>query len=113
MFQYGAGVPRDYVNAMSWFVRAAAQGNSDAENQIGWMYQFGQGVEPDDARALTWYGLSADQGNMHGKNNLQAFTHDLEYRADGVLESAQSSVTDAAIALAQRWANNPGSSQPN
>jgi len=25
---------------MSWFVKAAAQGNSDADNQIGWMYQF-------------------------------------------------------------------------
>jgi hypothetical protein len=100
MFQYGTGVPSDYVKAMSWFVKAAAQGHSDTENQIGWMYQFGQGVEPDDG-----YGLSADQRNMHGKNNLQAFTNDLEYRADGVLESAQSSVTDAAIALAQRWAN--------
>jgi Sel1 repeat-containing protein len=86
---------------MSWFVKAAAQGDSTAENQLGWMYQFGQGMEPDDARALTWYGLSADQGNIHGKNNLQAFTDDLEDRG----QSANSSVSDAAIAQAQRWAN--------
>lgn len=101
MFQYGTGVPKDYAKAMSWFGKAAAQGSSDAENQLGWMYQFGQGVEPDDAKALTWYGLSADQGNIHGKNNLQAFTDDLEDQG----QSANSAVSDAAIAQAQRWAN--------
>jgi hypothetical protein len=87
---------------MSWFDKAAAQGNSTAENQLGWMYQFGQGVEPDDAKALTWYGLSADLGNVHGKNNLQALTDDLE---DSGTEGAHSSASDAAIAQAQRWAN--------
>jgi hypothetical protein len=102
MFQNGTGVPRDYAKAMSWFDKAAAQGNSEAENQLGWMYQFGQGMEADDARALTWYQLSADQGNTHGKNNLQALTDDLEDRSE---ESANSSVNDAAIAQAQRWAN--------
>ena len=100
MFEYGTGVQKDYAKAMSWFNKAAAQGNSMAENQLGWMYQFGQGMEPDDAKALTWYGLSADQGNVHGKNNLQAFTDDLE-------DSGQSasSARDPAIAQAQRWAN--------
>jgi Sel1 repeat len=57
-------VKTDYVQAMSWFNKAAVQGNSDAENQLGWMYQFGQGVKTDNAKALTWYGLAADQGNV-------------------------------------------------
>ena len=105
MFQYGTGVPIDYAKAMSWFDQAAANGNSDAENQLGWMYQFGQGVEPDDARALTWYRLAADQGNVHGKNNLQGFSDDLKDRGEGAWQSANSAVSDAAIAQAQRWAN--------
>jgi TPR repeat protein len=103
MFQYGTGVQKDYAKAMSWFVKAAAQGNSDAENQLGWMYEYGQGVEADDAKALTWYRLAADQGNIHGKRNLQGFTDELEDRGEG--QSAISSVSDAAIAQAQRWAN--------
>ena len=105
MFQNGTGVPRDYAKAMSWFDKAAAQGNSDAENQLGWMYQYGQGVEADDAKALTWYGLAADQGNIHGKNNLQGLTDDLTDRGEAVWQFANSPVSDAAMAQAQRWAN--------
>src|SRR5437773_12175271 len=65
MFQNGLGVQTDYAKAMHWFVEAAAHGNSDAENQLGWMYQHGQGVEPDDAKAVTWDRMDADQRNRH------------------------------------------------
>jgi TPR repeat protein len=105
MFQYGTGVPKDYAKAMSWFDKAAAQGNSDAENQLGWMYEYGQGVEADDAKALTWYGLAADQGNIHSKKNLQGLTDDLTDRGEAVWQFANSPVSDAAMAQAQRWAN--------
>jgi TPR repeat protein len=93
-------VKTDYAKAMSWFDKAAAQGNSDAENQLGWMYEYGQGMEPDDVKAWTWYRLAADQGNIHGIRNLQALTFELKDRGQEVWQS-----TDAAIAQAQRWAN--------
>jgi len=104
MFQNGLGVPTDYAKAMSWFVEAAAHGNTDAENQLGWIYQHGQGVEPDDAKAVTWYRMSADQGNRRGIDNLDAFKEVLEDRGSGFWEAANSQVTDPAIARAQRWA---------
>ncbi len=104
MFQNGLGVPTDYAKAMSWFDEAAAHGNSDAENQLGWMYQFGQGVRPDDARAVTWYRMSADLGNRRGAINLDAFKNVLDIRGDGDWDAANTTVTDAAIARAQRWA---------
>jgi len=104
MFQNGLGVQTDYAKVMSWFVEAAAHGNSNAENQLGWMYQFGQGVKPDDARAVTWYRMSADQGNRHGIDNLNAFKEVLEDSGTGFWEAANSQVTDPAIARAQRWA---------
>jgi hypothetical protein len=88
---------------MYWFNKAAAHGNSDAENQLGWMYQFGQGVATDNARALTWYGLAADLGNIRGQNNLQTLTDNLEDDG-GEWQSATRAVSDAAIAQAQRWA---------
>jgi hypothetical protein len=69
------------------------------------MYQHGQGVQPDDAKAVTWYRMSADQGNRHGINNLDYFKAVLEERGSGVWEAANTPVTDAAIARAQRWAN--------
>jgi hypothetical protein len=97
-------VQTDYAKAMSWFVEAAAHGNTDAENQLGWIYQHGQGVEPDDAKAVTWYRMSADQGNRRGIDNLDAFKEVLEDRCSGCWEAANTTVTDAAIARAQRWA---------
>jgi TPR repeat protein len=104
MFQNGLGVQTDYAKAMSWFVEAAAHGNSNAENQLGWMYQFGQGVKPDDSRAVTWYRMSADLGNRRGAINLDAFKNVLEIRGPGNWDAANTTVTDAAIARAQRWA---------
>jgi len=89
---------------MSWFVAAAVYGNSDAENQLGWMYERGQGVEPDDARAVTWFRMSADQSNRHGIDNLDRLKAVLQDRGSGEWEAASTPVTDAAIALAQRWA---------
>ena len=68
----------DYAQAMSWFIKAAGQGNSDAENQLDWMYQFRHGVQPDYAHALSWYSLAADQGSVQGANNLQILADELE-----------------------------------
>jgi TPR repeat protein len=96
-------VQTDYAQAMSWFNKAAAQGNGTAENQLGWMYQFGQGVKTDNARALTWYGLAADQGNTQGKNNLQIFTDDLQ-DSGGDWQNATLPVSDAVIVQAERRA---------
>jgi hypothetical protein len=69
------------------------------------MYQFGQGVKPDDAKAVTWYRMSADQGNRRGADNLDAFKEVLEDCGSGDWEAANTPVSDAAIARAQRWAN--------
>jgi len=68
------------------------------------MYQFGQGMKPDDARAVTWYRMAADLGNRRGAINLDAFKNVLDIRGDGEWDAANTTVTDAAIARAQRWA---------
>jgi hypothetical protein len=48
--------------------------------------------------------MSADQGNRHGIDNLHAFEEVLEDRCSGCWEAANTTVTDAAIARARRWA---------
>src|ERR1700722_3982682 len=89
---------------MLWFDKAAAEGNSDAENQLGWMYQFGQGVQPDDARAVTWYRMSADLGNRRGARNLDALENVLEIRGPANWDAANTTITDADIDSDQHWA---------
>jgi hypothetical protein len=87
---------------MAWYYKAAALGNGNAENQLGWMYQFGRGVEQSDAEAVAWYRLSADQGSTDGKNNLRDFCVDLEQRGDELCDSGNSSVNDPALEMVQR-----------
>ncbi|KAG0281160.1 hypothetical protein BGZ97_009314 [Linnemannia gamsii] len=64
------GVPKDYVKAMTWYRRAADQGNAYAQCHIGYMYDLGLGVPQDGAKAASWYRKSAEQGEAEAQYNL-------------------------------------------
>ena len=53
-----------------WKQKAAEQGNSSAQLQLGYMYHFGKGVEKDLAKAVEWYQKSAEQGDSEGQWRL-------------------------------------------
>jgi hypothetical protein len=63
MYENGSGVQQDDVAAVSWYQKAANQGDSHAQNNLGFMYQRGRGVAHDDAAAVSWYQKAADQGD--------------------------------------------------
>ena len=48
------GVERDYGEAVSWFRRAAEQGNALAQDDLGVMYRDGRGVPEDYEQAVRW-----------------------------------------------------------
>lgn len=52
----------DYSKALKLFQEAAAQGNSEAQYQIGELYDFGQGVDKNPAEAMKWYRQAAENG---------------------------------------------------
>src|ERR1039458_975239 len=60
----------DIARAFRGLSAEAAQGNSDAEVNLGYMYARGQGVARDQLEALRLYRLSAAQGNGEGMNAL-------------------------------------------
>lgn len=70
MYYEGRGVKQDYTQAVAWYRKAAEQGNSMAQNNLGVMYADGLGIAQDDAQAVVWYRKSADQGNAFGQVNL-------------------------------------------
>ena len=45
------GIPLDYAEAVKWFRKAAGQGDSMAQYNLGYMYSLGNGVPKDDAEA--------------------------------------------------------------
>ena len=65
MYLTGEGsVLQDYSMALSWFSKAAEQGNWFAQFKLGEMYYYGVGVNQNYAEALKWYRKSAAQGIM-------------------------------------------------
>ncbi|MGE0474378.1 MAG: tetratricopeptide repeat protein [Nitrospirales bacterium] len=60
----------DFRSAWEFWKPLAEQGNSDAQNMLGYMYRFGEGVEPNYEQARKWYRLAADKGNPTAQNNL-------------------------------------------
>lgn len=51
-------------------LKAAEQGDADAQNNLGHCYQYGNGVEEDKEEAVRWYKKAAEQGDADAQNNL-------------------------------------------
>ena len=66
MYNNGEGVPEDDVQAMAWLRKAAEQGLSKAQNNLGVMYANGDGVPEDDVTAYAWLNLAAARDNDPG-----------------------------------------------
>lgn len=62
----------DFKTALAEWRPLAEQGNSEAQNMLGFMYRYGQGVPQDFEQARVWYRRAADQGNATSQNNLGA-----------------------------------------
>ena len=71
-YSKGHGVELNDVIAMDWYRKAAAQGNSGAINNIGWMHGYGRGGEgePNQQKALEHYRRAAERGNSVSQNNV-------------------------------------------
>ncbi|MDA0655569.1 MAG: tetratricopeptide repeat protein, partial [Proteobacteria bacterium] len=60
---HGKGVPRNYQDAVTWYQKAATQGEPAAQFNLGVMYRKGRGVPKDDKVARQWYEKAAKQGH--------------------------------------------------
>ena len=69
-FNEGWGVEVDYVEAMKWYKKAAAQNQKFSFNAIGNLYRMGNGVQADPKQALEWYRKGAEQKDPQAMLNL-------------------------------------------
>jgi TPR repeat protein len=58
------------VEAVKWYRKAAEQGVTLAESNLGYCYANGAGVESNIVEAIKWYRKAADQGNSLAQFNL-------------------------------------------
>jgi TPR repeat protein len=70
MFFVGKGVEQNYTKAFEWYLKAAEQGNTDAQIHIGYMYHEGKGVDQNDIEAIKWLAKAAEQGDANAQYNL-------------------------------------------
>ncbi len=61
---------KNYKQAVSWYQKAAEQGLTIAQNNLGVMYANGTGVAQDNKQAVSWYQKAAEQGLTIAQNNL-------------------------------------------
>jgi TPR repeat protein len=60
----------DLISALKYFTRAAEQGNTDAQFEVGQMYAQGLGTAQLFEEAMHWYELSARQGHAKAQFNI-------------------------------------------
>ncbi|MCY2935316.1 MAG: tetratricopeptide repeat protein, partial [Planctomycetota bacterium] len=53
-----------------WYRKAAEQGDSMAQFNLGLMYYNGRGVPQDNTEAAKWYRKAAEQGHANAQCNL-------------------------------------------
>jgi TPR repeat protein len=58
MYEYGRGVPQNYVTAVKWYQAAAEQGDADGQYFLGMMFEKGHGVPQSDTLAYMWINLA-------------------------------------------------------
>jgi TPR repeat protein len=85
----GEGVTKDYVEAVSWFRLAAAQGDAYAQYNLGVSYEKGQGVPKDYVEAVRWYRMAAAQEHAYAQSNLGSKYFTGEGVAQDYVESAR------------------------
>jgi TPR repeat protein len=78
MYERGWGVVKDEAQAVAWYRKAAAQGNVNAQYNLGVMYAQGRGVAKDKAQAVDWFRKAADQGDASALDALNLMSADRE-----------------------------------
>jgi len=73
---------KDYKQALMWFQKAAEQGHSIAQFNLGVMYDQREGVKEDLEQALIWYREAA----MRGDADAQYYLAEMYYKGKGVKE---------------------------
>ena len=69
------GLEQDWVAAVKWRSKAAAQEHAGAQLSLGDCYYKGEGVDKSQALAATWISTAADQGHANAQGYLGVLYH--------------------------------------
>lgn len=78
---------KDFTKAAYWFLKAAEQNHSAAQNNIGQCYRYGTGVEINMVKAIYWTIRSATNENDYGQLNYGDLIRDACYNTEDKKDS--------------------------
>ena len=101
--------------ALLWYLKAAEQGDAEAQYSLGFRYEHGWNVFEDDREAVMWYSKAAEQGHARAQYRLGSMYANgkgvpEDYR-EAVLwyrKAAEQGDTIAQTALGVMYANGSG-----
>jgi len=67
---YAAYKRGDYAEAVKWYPLSAAQGDANAQFNLGYLYKHGKGVAQDYTEAIKWYRMATAQGHASAQSAL-------------------------------------------
>lgn len=70
-YEHGEGVTRNPAKAVALYCEAAAEGDVEAQFNLGWMHANGRGVKRDDATAAYFFSMAAQKGDRPSANMLR------------------------------------------
>ena len=80
------GVPKNQVEAVKWFRKAAEQNDAAAQYNLGVCFYNGDGVAKDQAEAVKWYRKAAEQ-NFAEAQYLGHLLLQWRRRGEGLVEA--------------------------
>lgn len=96
IYEKGLGIDPDYMQAASWYQRAAKQDYRAAQINLGQLYERGLGVDHSMETALSWYRKSS---NIDGK--ILKFVH-YDYSDEKIASMEQALKDNQAASLLQQ-----------
>jgi TPR repeat protein len=73
MYDFGRGMAVNHEEANVWYLKAAAQGQDDAQYNLAISYKRGEGIEQDDNKAIYWLGKAAAKGDQDSLSVLEDY----------------------------------------
>ena len=89
MYAKGEGVPKNSVEAVKWYQRAAEQECAPAQCNLGLCYETGRGVPKNVRLAVKWFIKAARQGDKTAQHNLGVYYATLEAAEEASKSTAE------------------------
>ena len=79
IYYNGLDGQRESLKALELYTRAALQGDSLAQSNVGMMHATGTGTARDLAQGYAWYSIAASQGNTTARINRNSLMADMSW----------------------------------